>query len=431
MSNGRRTFVLSRGLEYFSESELLMQIGRPRWEWPVAILKELIDNALDAAESVDTEPVVSVTTSEDGFTVRDNGPGIPESTISGSLDYNIRVSDKLGYVTPTRGRLGNALMVVWAAPYVDQGQSQITIRTQGRRHDISVRLDRIEQCPAVEHDVHEDDFGSGTEITIQWPDSASLLAGEEDVGFYKNSPTARSLIQDFAAFNPHATFTLDGETIAASSADWKKWRPSDLCPHWYTPDTFRELIAHYVASERYGASPVTVREFVSSFRGLTSTAKQKTVTEGFKRDHLSELVVDDGRDLDQAALETLLERMKAETRPPRPSKLGVIGREHLSRWLVEQAGASKDSIKYRKKTGVEDDLPYVVEVAFGVHEDDDAGRRIVTGLNWSPTLGVPVHQIDSLVQEMRIDPTDPVILLVHMARPEWKYTERGKGRVNL
>lgn len=309
-----------------------MQIGRPRWKWPVAILKELIDNALDAAESSDVDPVITVTTSEDGFMVTDNGPAIPEETIAGSLDYNVRVSDKMGYVTPTRGRLGNALMVVWAAPYVDTGESRITIRTQGRRHEIRVCVDHIERAPAVEHDVHEGHLENGTEIKVFWPDSACSLVGVKEYDFYKNSPlTVRALIQDFAAFNPHATLTLNGDTISATRPSWKKWSPNErLCPHWYTPETFRELVAHYVASERYGADPVTVRAFVAGFRGLSSTGRQKSVTEGFKRDHLAELVVDNGRDLDQEALVTLLDRMRAASRPPGPTSLGIIGREHLS-----------------------------------------------------------------------------------------------------
>lgn len=41
----RTTFQMSRVLEFFSEKELQMQIGFPRQLWPIALLKELIDNA--------------------------------------------------------------------------------------------------------------------------------------------------------------------------------------------------------------------------------------------------------------------------------------------------------------------------------------------------------------------------------------------------
>jgi hypothetical protein len=46
----RETFTTSRLLEFFSEKELQMQIGFSRDGWAIALLKELIDNALDACE---------------------------------------------------------------------------------------------------------------------------------------------------------------------------------------------------------------------------------------------------------------------------------------------------------------------------------------------------------------------------------------------
>lgn len=46
----RATFTTNRIMEFFSEKELQMQIGYARDAWPVALVKELIDNALDACE---------------------------------------------------------------------------------------------------------------------------------------------------------------------------------------------------------------------------------------------------------------------------------------------------------------------------------------------------------------------------------------------
>ena len=45
----RTVFQTSRVLEFFTDKELTMQIGFPRQQWPLALLKELLDNALDAA----------------------------------------------------------------------------------------------------------------------------------------------------------------------------------------------------------------------------------------------------------------------------------------------------------------------------------------------------------------------------------------------
>ena len=82
----RATFETSRELEYFSEKELRAQIGHDPEFWPVAILRELIDNALDAAELAGVLPEIDITTADDCISVTDNGLGISASTIERSLD---------------------------------------------------------------------------------------------------------------------------------------------------------------------------------------------------------------------------------------------------------------------------------------------------------------------------------------------------------
>jgi Histidine kinase-, DNA gyrase B-, and HSP90-like ATPase len=81
-------------LEFFSEKELAMQIGHQKQQWPLALLKELVDNALDASALAGIAPEVTVTIERDAFSVQDNGPGLPVETLKRSLDYLIRVSDK-------------------------------------------------------------------------------------------------------------------------------------------------------------------------------------------------------------------------------------------------------------------------------------------------------------------------------------------------
>jgi hypothetical protein len=56
----RTTFRISREMEYFTEKELTMQIGHSQATWPLALVKELIDNALDACETAEMPPVIEV-----------------------------------------------------------------------------------------------------------------------------------------------------------------------------------------------------------------------------------------------------------------------------------------------------------------------------------------------------------------------------------
>ena len=61
----RTTFTTSRLLEFFTEKELQIQIGHSQEWWPVALTKELIDNALDAAETAGVSPEIEVLVEDD------------------------------------------------------------------------------------------------------------------------------------------------------------------------------------------------------------------------------------------------------------------------------------------------------------------------------------------------------------------------------
>src|SRR5262249_51045588 len=96
----RTTFRTSREMDFFSEKELVTQTGHNRDEWPLVILKELLDNSLDACEDADIAPVIRVVADAGGISVADNGPGLPEATLKGTLDFTVRTSNREAYVSP-------------------------------------------------------------------------------------------------------------------------------------------------------------------------------------------------------------------------------------------------------------------------------------------------------------------------------------------
>jgi hypothetical protein len=122
---------------------------------------------------------VTVALTDDTLTIQDNGPGLPLPTLTRSLDYAIRVPDKVHYVSPSRGQLGNALKCLWAAACVAHGTGLIEIMTGGTLHQVKVSVDRIAQRPRLEHTLHPDGLvKTGTNITLHWPGIASSLRGE-------------------------------------------------------------------------------------------------------------------------------------------------------------------------------------------------------------------------------------------------------------
>ena len=173
----REVFTISRELEYFTVDELIKQTGYGREEWwPQVIAKETIDNALDASEMAGVAPEITVLYDGDRLEIRDNGAGIPPETVERLVDYSTRTSDKLAYVSPTRGAQGNALKTILAMGYVldrkignADAVGVTTIETQGVKHQIEFRVDHINNQPKIIHSTAASSVKVGTRLTISWP----------------------------------------------------------------------------------------------------------------------------------------------------------------------------------------------------------------------------------------------------------------------
>ena len=83
----REIFKTSRLVEFCSEKELVNQTGHGVDQWPLVILKELVDNAIDAAEEADIAPVIEVTVCDGGTPIqrRSRPAGAKAGNRSGDL----------------------------------------------------------------------------------------------------------------------------------------------------------------------------------------------------------------------------------------------------------------------------------------------------------------------------------------------------------
>lgn len=453
----RTTFITSKELEYFSVKELSRELGSNSVKWPLVLTKELIDNALDACETSDIAPAITVTLEGTMVCVADNGPGLPESTLRASLNYNSRTSDKAHYISPTRGQIGNALKCLWAGPFVynleygNDERGSVTVTTPLYSYEITVAVDKIQQKPKLIPVLLDREFvKTGTLIEIEWKAVAGYIP-VEIADFYNSDededkdgeiedeevPPPRTfaeevqfLLESYATFNPHATFYLrrDGQTITVAQPllpGWNKWRTDDpTSPHWYDADELRTLIAGYISNEK---GTMTVREFVKEFRYLSGTAKQKAVVAAanLSGQCLNDLVSND--DIDISKVKSLLKALQVASRPVKAAMMGLIGAETLSRRLSEIDGAVSEGIQYVKVPS-EDARPTLIEVVFGVRRDDNGGRRMRFGLNCSPAFECPVQGLESFLQYgLSIDPDAPISMAVHIMRPGLEFTSRAKS----
>jgi hypothetical protein len=475
----RQAITTSRLMEFCSEKELVAQTGHQSYEWPRVITKELVDNGIDACEEAEVAPSIKITLTT-GYpksrrraakptriVFEDNGPGIPAGTIAGIIDYNVRVSSREAYISPTRGRQGNALKSILPMAYVLGGkiEGETWIEAHEEKHRILFSVNQIRQEPIISHTLTRSKVTTGTRITVFWPAKAMIEYKEDQDDRYTQEGDAafkadviKDLLAEFIWVNPHLTllFRADGKTVlehTATNRDWSKYRACDATSaHWYSLEQIERyagaLIAHdqehQARHPRASREKTTVRDFIAQFRGMSATDRQKQVLRALGAAHMSlyrffgnEKVVNHQR------MEKLLGLLQEHTRPVRAEMLGVIGKEHLQQLMVE-AGGEPRSFKYIPSAGFDvNGVPYMVEIAFcafkgwvdGKYESRD--RVLITGVNFSATLENPFNAfrgtvgLDETLANIHAGEEDPVIVCVHYACPHIEYLDRGKSRIGL
>jgi DNA topoisomerase VI subunit B len=437
-SAARQHFSISRASEYFNVRELESMTGRPRADFaPRVVPKELIDNALDAAESAGRAPEVEIVAefTVEGLRLRitDNGPGIAPDVVSRILDFETRTSDKAAYRAPARGAQGNALKTVLGIPCaLGAERAEIGIESAGVQHHIAAWLDPA-QAVRIDHTTTESTRTEGTAIDVLLPDRP-----------FSDARLIRDLVLGYAALNPHASvrfradgiFTLHGEfapeTIddfyPASDPDWRKFGPTDpTSPHWYDAESFARLLQLTI----HATEDQPIRAFVRQFKGLSGTAKAKAVCRELPWERLREL---DGNS-EAAAL--LLASMQRESTPPKPQTLGIIGEDHFRRFIAETFGIVGDRFWYRKATGPE---PFVFEVA--VAHVNTKGKHWVYGINFAPAFTDPFlgtafdvenRGITGAVSILGACHADryPHAVILNLTAPGLRFLDKGKSRLSI
>jgi hypothetical protein len=449
----RVAFRVSRLMEFCSARELQNQTGHSVHEWPLVVLKELMDNALDACEEAEVAPEIFITVDANSITVQDNAGGIEADTITSILDYTIRVSSREAYVSPTRGAQGNALKTILAMGYVldrevtksDTDAVGVTIiKTRGVEHRIEFRVDHINNQPKIEHTKTRSAVDVGTKITVKWPTS------QAEKLFSWNARRFQELAESYVWFNPH--LTLQGlwqgrefVNVTATNPNWEKWCPRNpTSPHWYDEIRLQRYLAAHVARNRdLGRNP-TVREFIGEFCGLRGSAVQRKILAEVGCSHQSLAEFFGVERVNRSGIAKLRASMCKHSKPVKPKHLGIIGAEHFrERFLA--AGGNADTFKYQQRKYTNDHgIPYVIEFAFGLHQSGleqqgaAVSRKFITGANWSVGINNPFRNfgstgegLESTLAKVRANATQPVICALHLASAYVQYADRGKSSIIL
>jgi hypothetical protein len=374
----RTVFATPRAAEFLELRALQAQTGQPVEAFGDVVVKELLDNALDAAETAGRAPVIEIRTlTHNGLTyvtVTDNGCGIKAETVTEICDFTVLVSDKARYRGPTRGAQGNAFKTLLGIPFALDVDEPVVIDSAGVRHEL--RVSDAAGDVVVDHHTGPG-RSSGTAVTVPLPTDLEVDAERWAFGAALVNPSAT-----ITAINRAYDDDDDGATFFKSSdRPWSKWTPSaPSSPHWYDPAAFTALVHAYIREIGRTGVDRPLGAFITEFDGLSGSVKQKAIRRSAPGiTHLSQLA---GRDDVIAALHTA---MLTHAKPTPPSRLGAVGPDHYRRLLDDEYGVVR--FWYKTTNLVVAGVPWIIEVA--VAGTDHPGSTWF-GCNHGPAFGDPL-----------------------------------------
>ena len=392
----RRHFTVTRANEYFTPDGLQKETGQPPNQFRHMALKELLDNALDAAESAGHAPDVRVefVETDNGLTltIADNGRGIPAQVVERIIaDFSASTSDKACYRSPMRGAQGNALKTVIGMPVaLGADRSRLAIAADGVQHDIEVWVSPAGDIRHIHHQSPAET--QGTRITVMIPGSPECYYWHPARWIFAYAlfnPHAQLQIRKIAPFwesqdenneSKHA-FPLFSDlsltpTVTFPDSRWRKFLPTDPTPaHWYTDDEFARLI-HRIAAQ---APDQPVGDLIQEFKG--TSRNWRTIQKAVSAKTVAQLA-DSATEI--AALHSALLTINPA---PKPEVLGRVGPDHFRQRIDERFQIVGSRYWYKHQWAIAEGMPYLIEVA--IAETEKPGD-VFYGLNYSVPFSDPL-----------------------------------------
>ncbi len=433
--------ILDRSLtsRYFTLEGLERLTGVNPRDFDKLIVKELIDNSLDACDELGTTPkiTVQIDTKDDliTFTVSDNANGIEEKSIAKIIDLTTISSSRYLYKYPTRGALGHFWKYILGMSHAfysvnkrESSEAPITITTKGKRYELKVV--NVNGSYNTISKITDTDLTPGTRVTITVP-----IHNTDWLRIYH----LINLITSFAYVNPHAEFNFEynSNTIISYSND-------ECCRglpairesiHWFSLDEFKER----TESEAQQNPSPPINSFINSFRGLSDSSN-------LTNEQSIETLARNSESIDE-----LYEKMRSQSKPPSPSVLTPIGEKALLRRLaqvesIDPQTPHKYVVKQATSTNIVGgnrvSVPFIVETLTLLTHNND--RRLIIALNRSPKLDDPFGRYDfvlngnkhvsglaGILKENGIDAFEPATVLIHITCPNIQYKDLGKTEVDI
>lgn len=463
------SFSFNREFDFVRLDGLRRATGRPPHEWDVYIVKELIDNALDADDalraveparaprvSVRMEYIGAGARPADQFFVRvSNLAPFPVEQL-GDIFATSRYTSRKAFVKGlTRGSLGNALKTLLGIPYALRNRvagdwlpdmNPLTLRSAGHKYQPRYDVDATAQTIRLECSTGQGTPGAGTEISV------GLDYFEQEVP--RHLVDIQWLAAQYHLCNPHASFRwaveIEGELWEAEYEGDPSWAGKfhGVAPvHWYSLTAFRDLLGA-LYRQRFGGrsgGSLRVEEVATKFAGYEPgfrdaagrLARIAAATKEFGQKAVRRTEIDN-QPVTRLYAALCRYGPKFDT-----AELGAIGEAHIGAVMADALPCTSPVLYERITNGDDPQLPFVIEAA--VVSLNEGKRQLWTAINFAPTyddpflsrwLLAPVKD-DEAVLGLRgvLDAYDvredvPAALFLHLICPNVEHHEFSKTEIN-
>lgn len=457
-------FSFNREFDFVRLDRLSRSTGRPAHEWDFYILKELIDNALDAdeglwREDVKQHPILKVRieyAANQLFVQVSNRSVFPAKIIPEIFATGQYTSRKAFIKGLTRGALGNALKTLLGIPYAlrnrvasdwSPDQKPLSIICNGKEYLPTYLVDTTEQVIQFEsvEKPHRQNEGTTVQVALDYFEQEKPRTLEE----------VQRLAKQYHLCNPHVEFYWDVEVedegwsvSYEANTDWMtKFR--GIAPiQWYSLTAFQDLLGalHRKQNEASADHKLSVELISSHFGNFANTSEGIHGATGLTKKLLEEfgkesLAVEEF----EATESKKLYQLMCNLSPSFASlQLGLVGKEHISNILSEVFSLDGEIFyDIAKDVGDDPSIPFVIEAAIAPLQK--GLREIWTVINFSPTYDDPFLrrrlfapiQADRAVIGLRefldiygIDEETPAIVFLHLVCPSIESGEFSKTEIN-
>lgn len=463
----REGFSFNREFDFVRLDGLRRATGRPPHEWDIYIIKELIDNALDADEALwqrDLAKQPGLTINVEYIYVEEhhtyqffvqvrNLSLFPVGQIKDIFDTQWYTSRKAFLKGLTRGALGNALKTLLGIPYALRNRvagnwtpdlKPMSIRCSAKEYLPRFIVDSTAQTIQFEFDVKDSKSIDGTEVTV----------GVDH--FEQEMPRSLTDIKHLAEYyhlcNPHVRFSWNVEIAGQEyqieyEADhkWRRKFTGRAPVQWYSLTAFKDLISALYRKQcgDNGSSALPIAEIIKQFSGLLdydehSQLKIESISKHLSLDRIS------SENIEGQVIAQFYRVLNENSANFDSLQLGAIGYAHIRTTLQQILPiAGEVTYHYISDAGDDPNTPFVIEGAIAALK---AGKReILTAINFTPTYNDPflsrklfakINSEESVLGLRGLldlyDQTEdvPLVLFLHLICPNVEHHEFSKTEIN-